>query len=51
MEVLLSVGDIKVVIALLIIAAVARQCSRVVRLLYDVVRVRVLHSFVISVIQ
>lgn len=51
MEVLLPVRYIKVVIAFLIIAAVARKGARVVRLSDDEVGVAVLHGFVISMIQ
>ena len=51
MEVLLSVRYIIVVIALLLIATVSRQCACIVRLLNDVVGVTVLHGFVIPEVQ
>lgn len=51
MEILLPVRYIKVVIALLIEAAIAWQGTCVIRLLYDIICVAVLHGLVISVIE
>lgn len=51
MEVLLSIRYIKVVIALLVEAAIARQGACVIRLLDDVVGVAVLHGLVITVVK
>ena len=51
MEILLAIRYVKVVIALLVKAAITWQCSGIVRLLYDIICVTVLHGFVISVIE
>lgn len=51
MEVLLPISYIKVVIALLLVAAIAWQCARVVWLLNDIICVTVLHGFVIPMIK
>ena len=51
MEILLAIRYVKVVIALLIKAAITWQCSGIVWLLYDIICVTVLHGFVIPVIE
>ena len=50
-EVLLAVSYVKIVIALLVIATISWQGACVVRCLYDIVDITVLHGFVISLIQ
>ena len=51
MEILLAIRYIKVVIALLIKAAIAGQCTCIVRLLDNIICVTVLHGFVIPMIE
>ena len=51
MEVLFAVCYVEVVIALLIVAVITRQCASVVRLFDNIVSVGILHRFVIAMVD